>query len=78
MQLVQDRSKEHHVILESMGRGIGQFLALTCRWIVALLREGSAPLPLRLSPELREGDLLALAGSDHVLDEAGHPVGERV
>lgn len=38
--------------------------------VVGLLREGCQPVPLHPSPELKEGDLLALAGSDHALDEA--------
>lgn len=46
--------------------------------VAALLREGCTPLPLHPSPELREGDLLALAGSEHALDEAEHLMGERV
>jgi CPA2 family monovalent cation:H+ antiporter-2 len=45
--------------------------------VVALLRGGRTPLPLHPSPELRVGDLLALAGSDHALDEAEHLLGER-
>ena len=46
--------------------------------VVALLREGCTPLPLHPSPELREGDLLALAGSEHALNEAEHLLGEQV
>ncbi len=44
--------------------------------VVALLREGCTPLPFLPSPQLREGDLLALAGSDHALDEAERLLGE--
>lgn len=44
--------------------------------IVALLREGSRPVPLHPSPELRQGDLLALAGADSALDEAEMLLGE--
>jgi CPA2 family monovalent cation:H+ antiporter-2 len=44
--------------------------------VVALLREGCTSVPLHPSPELRAGDLLALAGSDHALDEAEALLGQ--
>ncbi len=44
--------------------------------VVALLREGSGTVPLHPSPELREGDLLALAGPESALDEAEALLGE--
>ena len=44
--------------------------------VVALLREGCQPVSLHPSPELREGDLLALAGPESTLDEAEHLLGE--
>lgn len=44
--------------------------------VVALLRDGRQPMPLHPAPLLKEGDLLALAGSDHSLDEAEAILGE--
>jgi len=44
--------------------------------VVALLRDGSSPVALHPSPELRQGDLLALAGADSALDEAEALLGE--
>ena len=38
--------------------------------IVALLRNGQTSVALHPTPVLREGDLLALAGPEHALDEA--------
>lgn len=44
--------------------------------VVALLRHGCKPVPLHPTPELREGDLLALAGPESALDEAESFLGE--
>ncbi len=44
--------------------------------VVALLRDGSSPVALHPSPELRQGDLLALAGADSALGEAEALLGE--
>jgi CPA2 family monovalent cation:H+ antiporter-2 len=46
--------------------------------VVALLREGCNPVPLHPTPELRAGDLLALAGPESALDEAEAILGESV
>ncbi len=42
----------------------------------ALLRHGSKPVPLNPTPELKEGDLLALAGPEPALDEAENLLSE--
>jgi len=62
----------------SLGRKLGE-LDLPGRagvTVVALLRDGSRPVALHPSPELRQGDLLALAGADSALDEAEVLLGE--
>lgn len=44
--------------------------------VVALLRNGRQPVSLHPAPELREGDLLALAGPEQALDAAEALLGE--
>ena len=62
----------------SLGRRLGE-LDLPGRagvTVIALLREGCRPVPLHPSPDLRQGDLLALAGGETALDEAEALLGE--
>ncbi len=44
--------------------------------VVALLRDGQSTVPLRPSPVLQEGDLLALTGPEEALDEAETILGQ--
>lgn len=67
----------------SLGRRLGDLdlSGLAGVSIVALLRNGQTSVPLHPTPLLLEGDLLALAGPEHALDEAeallGHPAESR-